>query len=73
MNSIQITQGHKQTKILGTNTVFFLALDAFKNKSANLKFIYALILTVADYKLQKPNPIRVKITAGRNFMDILTK
>ncbi len=62
-----IVQDHNATNTPGLNTVLFLDHDAIKNIPACRKIAYVCI--VEDYRQQKPNPNRVRITVGENLIE----
>ncbi len=64
-----IAQGHKATNTPGTNTAFFLDYKAIKNITADRKITYAHI--VVDYRPQKPDLRRIRITVGWNLIAYL--
>ena len=53
--------------IEGTNTIHFMSLDEIKNIPADRTVTYARI--VVDYRPQKEDPNRVRITVGGNLID----
>ena len=61
----RIAQGYKDT--LGTNTVKFMNLDEIANIPSDPTVTYARI--VVDYRPQKTDPNRVRITAGGNLIN----
>jgi len=61
----RLAQGFGDTK--GTNTIRFLTLDEIKNIPAGRTVTYARI--VVDYRPQKEDPNRVRITVGGNLID----
>lgn len=61
-----IAQGHNATNTLGTHNIFFLDHETIKNIPTDRKITYACI--IVDYRLQKPDPNRVRITVSRNVI-----
>ena len=61
----RIAQGYKDTK--GTNTVKFMNLEEIANIPEDRTVTYARI--VVDYRPQKEDPNRVRITAGGNLIN----
>ena len=59
----RLAQGYGDVK--GTNTVRFMSLDEIKNIPKDRIVSYARI--VVDYRPQKMDPNRVRITAGEKF------
>ena len=60
----RLAQGYGDVK--GTNTVRFMSLDEIKNIPKDRVVTYARI--VVDYRPQKKDPNRVRITAGGNLI-----
>ncbi len=60
-----ISQGYKATNTPGTNTVFFPDHDDIKNIPTDRKITYAHV--IVEYRPQKPDPNRVRITVGGNI------
>ncbi len=67
MESDNIAQGHLATKTPGTNTVNFLYHNPIKIILADRKIKTDHI--VVDYRPQKPNPNRVRITVGWGLIE----
>ncbi len=65
-----ISQGYKATNTPGTNTVFFPDHDDIKNIPTDRKITYAHV--IVEYRPQKPDPNRVRITVGGNINQIST-
>ena len=61
----RLTQGYKDTK--GTNTMRFLALNEIPGIPRDRVVTYARI--VVDYRPQKADPNRVRITVGGNLIE----
>ena len=61
----RLAQGYDGTK--GTDTVFFMTKDEIKQIPKDRTVTYARI--VVDYRPQKDDPNRVRITAGGNLID----
>ena len=61
----QIAQGYKNTK--GTNTVEFMSHEEIEDIPKDQTVTYARI--VVDYRPQKDDPNRVRITIGGNLID----
>jgi hypothetical protein len=62
-----LAQGDKHTETKGTDSIFVLSPDAIKNIPADRIVTYANI--VVDYRPQKADPNRVRITAGGNLIE----
>eukprot|EP00984_Skeletonema_dohrnii_P002769 scaffold955_cov79-Skeletonema_dohrnii-CCMP3373.AAC.11 len=62
-----IAQGDKLTGEKGTNCVFVMTPDEIMNIPSDRVVTYARI--VVDYRPQKKNPNRVRITAGGNLLE----
>ena len=60
----RLAQGYDKTK--GTNTVYFMKKEDIKNIPKDRTVTYARI--VVDYRPQKSDPNRVRITAGGNLI-----
>jgi hypothetical protein len=60
-----LSQGHGDTK--GTNTTKYLSLEEIKGIPGDRTVTYARI--VVDYRPQKEDPNRVRITVGGNLID----
>ena len=63
----RLAQGYGDTK--GTDTIRFLALDEIQHIPKDRTVTYARI--VVDYRPQKTDPNRVRITVGGNLLIIL--
>ena len=61
----RLSQGYDTTK--GTNTIRFMKHDAIRNIPKDRTVTYARI--VVDYRPQKADPNRVRITAGGNLIE----
>ena len=61
----RLAQGYGNTK--GTDTIHFMSLDEIPNIPADRTVTYARI--VVDYRAQKQDPNRVRITVGGNLID----
>ena len=61
----RLANGYEDTK--GTNTFKFMSLDEIHNIPGDRTVTYARI--VVDYRPQKKDPNRVRITAGGNLID----
>ena len=61
-----LAQGDRRTGTKGTNTVFILGHDEIKNIPKDRVVTYGRI--VIDYRPQKDDPNRVRITAGGNLI-----
>ncbi len=61
----RLAQGFDTTK--GTDTVFFMTIDEIKRIPKDRTVTYARI--VVDYRPQKEDPNRVRITVGGNLID----
>ena len=61
----RLAQGYKDTK--GTNTIKFLTPDEIRHIPNDRTVTYARI--VVDYRPQKEDPNRVRITVGGNLID----
>jgi hypothetical protein len=61
----RLAQGYSNTE--GTNTIFFMTIDEIKQISKDRTVTYARI--VVDYRPQKDDPNRVRITVGGNLID----
>eukprot|EP00804_Cyclotella_cryptica_P023154 CCRYP_000368-RA/>CCRYP_000368-RA protein AED:0.46 eAED:0.46 QI:0/-1/0/1/-1/1/1/0/117 len=61
----RLVQGFGKTK--GTNTVFFMTIDEIKRIQKDRTVTYARI--VVDYRPQKEDPNRVRITVGGNLIE----
>ncbi len=57
-----IGQDHKATSKPGTNTVYFLDHNAIKNIPADRENTYLHIVVIVDYRPQKSDLNRVRIT-----------
>eukprot|EP00956_Cyclotella_meneghiniana_P026599 scaffold57893_cov25-Cyclotella_meneghiniana.AAC.1 len=62
-----LAQGDNKTGAAGTNTVFFMNHDEIKNIPADRTVTYARV--VVDYRPQKEDPNRVRITVGGNLIN----
>jgi hypothetical protein len=62
-----LAQGDKHTKTQGTDSIFILPHEKIKQIPSDRVVTYANI--VVDYRPQKSNPNRVRITAGGNLID----
>jgi hypothetical protein len=62
-----LAQGDKHTKTKGTNSIFIIPPEAIPNIPTDRVVTYANI--VVDYRPQKEDPNRVRITAGGNLID----
>jgi hypothetical protein len=62
-----LAQGNKHTDTQGTNWIFILLHDKIKLIQSDRVVTYANI--VVDYRPQKSDPNRVRITAGGNLID----
>ena len=60
-----LAQGFGTTE--GTNTIFFMTKEEIKNIPKDRTVTYARI--VVDYRPQKDDPNRVRITVGGNLID----
>ena len=60
----RLAQGYDNTA--GTNTIMFMAREDIKNIPKDRTVTYAHI--VVDYRPQKTDPNRVRITAGGNLI-----
>eukprot|EP00957_Ditylum_brightwellii_P118775 9058445-Ditylum_brightwellii.AAC.1 len=61
-----LAQGYKQ-HIAGTNTVFFMTKQGIHNIPTDRTVTYARIVT--DYRPQKKDPHRIRITVGGNLIN----
>ena len=61
----RLAQGYKETK--GTETIFFMSKEEIKQIPRDRTVTYARI--VVDYRPQKDDPNRVRITAGGNLIN----
>jgi len=61
-----LAQGDAKTNTAGTNAIFVMTQDDIK-KHWNKKYTYARI--VMDYRPQKADPNRIRITAGGNLVE----
>jgi hypothetical protein len=62
-----LAQGDNKTGAAGTNTIFFMNHDEIKNIPKDRTVTYARV--VVDYRPQKEDPNRVRITVGGNLID----
>jgi hypothetical protein len=63
-----MVQGFNKTGQKGTNAMFIMAHDEIRHALAAKKiFTYAYL--VVDYRLQKDDPHRIRITAGGNLIN----
>jgi hypothetical protein len=62
-----LAQGDKHTNTQGTNSIFILSHKEIRHIPADRVVTYANI--VVDYRPQKSDPNRVRITAGGNLID----
>jgi hypothetical protein len=62
-----LAQGDKHTNTQGTHSIFILSHAAINHIPADRVVTYANI--VVDYRPQKADPNRVRITAGGNLID----
>jgi hypothetical protein len=62
-----LAQGDNKTGAAGTDTVFFMNHDEIKNIPKDRTVTYACV--VVDYRPQKQDPNRVRITVGGNLID----
>jgi hypothetical protein len=62
-----LAQGDNKTGAAGTDTVFFMNHDEIKNIPKDRTVTYARV--VVDYRPQKQDPNRVRITVGGNLID----
>ena len=62
-----LAQGDNKTGAAGTNTVFFLSHDEIRNIPKDRTVTYARV--VVDYRPQKEDPNRVRITVGGNLIN----
>jgi hypothetical protein len=62
-----LAQGDNKTGAAGTNTVFFMSHDEIANIPKDRTVTYAR--EVVDYRPQKEDPNRVRITVGGNLID----
>ena len=61
-----MAQGDKKTGTQGTNSIFVMTLKQIKNIPCNHLVTYARL--VVDYRPQKEDPNRVRMTAGGNLI-----
>ncbi len=69
MERSNISQGHKAINTSDKNTISFLDHNVIKNIPADSKMTYAHI--VVDYRLQNPDPNRVRITISSILINYL--
>eukprot|EP00804_Cyclotella_cryptica_P026302 CCRYP_007636-RA/>CCRYP_007636-RA protein AED:0.47 eAED:0.42 QI:0/0/0/1/1/1/2/0/610 len=62
-----LAQGDNKTGAAGTNTIFFMSHRDIQNIPSDRTVTYARI--VVDYRPQKEDPNRVRITVGGNLID----
>ena len=62
-----VAQGDNKTGAAGTNTIFFMTQQDIQKIPSNRTVTYACI--VVDYRPQKEDPNRVRITVGGNLID----
>ena len=63
----RLSQGYKD-HTEGTNTLFFMNKNAIRNIPKDRTVTYAHI--VVDYRPQKVNPYRVRVTVGGNLLNV---
>jgi len=64
-----LTQGDNKTGSLGTNSLFVMTHEQIKQIPRDRTITYRRI--VVDYRIQKADPNRVRITAVGNLIDYL--
>ena len=62
-----LAQGDNKTGEKGTNSLFFMSLDKISDIPSDRTVTYARM--VVDYRRQKKDPNRVRITVGGNLID----
>eukprot|EP00804_Cyclotella_cryptica_P013531 CCRYP_017239-RA/>CCRYP_017239-RA protein AED:0.45 eAED:0.45 QI:0/0/0/1/1/1/2/0/507 len=62
-----LAQGDNKTGAVGTNTIFFMSHKDIQNIPSDRTITYARV--VVDYRPQKQDPNRVRITVGGNLID----
>jgi len=63
-----MAQGCNKTKLKGTNAMFVMTHDEIRHALANKKF-FTYANPVVDYRPQKEDPHRIRITAGGNLIN----